>query len=80
VELGTVNLQMFSEAWITDVHQVVVGAGAGLDNGLIVVVVELFEMYDAKGLQLTFNCEEICSCIPGGTHIQSNWSHIKSIY
>ncbi|MBC8366019.1 hypothetical protein H8E52_01275 [bacterium] len=78
VELGTLSLQMFSEDWIEDGQQIVVGPGN--DCSCIVLVDELFEIYDADGLQFTFNCEELCSCIPGGTPIQSNWSHIKSMY
>ncbi len=78
VELGTLTLQMFSEDWIEDGQEVVVGPGYDCD--CIVVVDGLFEIYEARGLQFTFNCEEACSCIPGATPIESSWSHIKGLY
>jgi len=78
VELGSLSVQLFSPDWIGNDHAVIVVEGSDCD--CLVVVDDLFELHEARGLQFTFNCTGSCSCLPGVVQGASSWSAVKSMF
>jgi len=78
VKLAGITLQMYSNDWMEEGYRILVDEG--LEDGLCAVVNDMFEIFDATGMQFTFNCDPPCSCRPGYNPADSNWSEVKNLY